>query len=519
MSSHKVGFDFGTANSVVSYLENGKLHTFEYESQNRQKHIPSLIVYDGDGIVIGDAARSKIIQNSNIKGYGRFQKQLLFHALEYLNRDRDQRHRASVTADFLRELLFSKVVKSSSFTQQKGNIESLVISIPESYYRDIASQERVCLDHLIVNELGIEEKNFQFISESIAATAYWIWEKQRQNLETHGNLLICNMGSNSFNLSLCSISTTNKVKVLYSDSQEDAGFAFDRRCVQFAYTQKHGYPLAKENPEFIRLLKDFGLKKIGFHQESTSKLITYLKMPEAMAEYNLYCFGGGYAVKCRHISEAFAPIRKGIQEIIQRLHIWMQSHQQSFDFLFIIGGFYQFILTQNAILQALDIQKNDPRFDPSFNNAYSSFAISHGACIIANSLIDPVERCAYTLGIVGESLNANAEREQQLIPIIRSGTNLDDLLNPKFIEKPLLTAFTGHLSTITVWVDVHLQKCIFKEMKLNGIQLPNYSCENHWRVGMRVSHSNILYLVIEECKDKQSLEYELGILADIIVPQ
>ncbi|AFZ04572.1 Hsp70 family protein [Calothrix sp. PCC 6303] len=516
MSSHKVGLDFGTANSVVSYFENGTLHLFEYEFKNGQKHIPSLIVYDGDGIVIGDAARSKIIRDPNVEGYGRFQKQLLFHTSKYLNSDQEQRARITVTADFLRELLFSKEVQSSSFSQQKGNIKNLVISIPETYYRDIANQEKVCLNRLIMNELGIGANNFQLISESVAAATYWIWEKQRQNLETHGNLLVCNMGSSSFNLSLCSISTTEKVKVLYSDNYGDAGFDFDRQCVQLAYTEKHGHFLAEESREFIRLLKDFELKKVNSHQESTSRLITYLKMPEAMAEYNLYCFGGGYAVKCQHISEAFAPIQKGIQEVIQHLYIWMQSHQQSFDFLFIIGDLCQFILTQNTILQALDIQESDPRFDPSFNNAYSSFAISHGACLIANSLIDPVERCVYTLGIVAENLNANAERERQLIPIIQGGTDLDDLLETQFLDQPLLTAFTGNFSTITVWVDAHLQGDIFREVKLDAIKLPNYSCRNHWRVGMRVNHSHIFYLVIEDCKNKQRLEYELGILSNIV---
>lgn len=517
MFLHQVGLDFGTTNSVVSYLANGELHIFEYESNNRQKHIPGWIVYDGNSIVIGDAARIQIISNPNIECYGRFGKQLLFHACEYWNR-KQQCDRMTVTADFLHELLFSLGVKSSSFSQQKGKIASLVISIPESYNRDIASQEKRYLEHLIVNELGIAEKNFQLISDSVSAAAYWIWQKQHQHLKTHGNLLVCHLESSSLNLSLCSISTTNKVKVLYADSQEDADFDFERRCVQLAYTQKHRDFLTKENPEFMRLVRDFELKKVNSQSESTSRLMTYLKTPEAMAEYNLYCFGGGYAVKCRHVSEAFAPIQNKIQEMSQRLHSWMQHHQQSFDFLFLIGSFSQLLLAQNAILQALDIQESDPRFDLSFNNAHSSFAISHGACLIANSLIDPFERCAYTFGIVGESLNANAEKEQQLIPIIRSGTNLDDLLHTKFLDRPLLTAFTKHLLTITVWVDANIQGRIFKEVKLDGRQLPNYSYDNHWRVGMRVSHSNTLYLVIEDCKDKQSLEYELEVFADIVTP-
>jgi molecular chaperone DnaK len=522
MSSHKIGLDFGAANSSVSYLENGELHLFEYESKNIQKQIPSSIVYDGDRKLIGDAARSKIIRDSNnTRGYGGFGKQLLFRGLDDLNSDRQQCDRINVTADFLHELLFSKAVDSSSFSQQKGNIESLVIPIPESYYRDITQeeqQERLRLEDLIVSKLGIEENHFQLISDSVAAATYWIWEKQLQKQDTHGNLLLCNMGSSSFNLSLCSISTTNKVKILYSESHKDAGFSFAHRCVQFAYEQKHQQILNEQSPEFVCLLKDFELKKVNSYEESNSRLNTYLEMPEAMAEYNLYCFGGGYAVKCRDISKAFVPIETGIHSVIQDFHIWMESHQQSFDFLFLVGDFCQFILTQNAILAALKIQKTDSPFDLNFNNIRSYFAISHGACLIANNLIDPVERCAYTVGIVAENLNANLERKKHFIPIIQTGSNKDDLLDARFIDKPLLTAFTENISTITVWVDTQLQEYIFKDIQLIDVQLPNYYRENYWRVGMRISESNILYLVIEDCKDKQRLDCELGFLENIISP-
>ncbi|MBC1238343.1 Hsp70 family protein [Nostoc sp. 2RC] len=519
MFSHQVGLDFSTANSVVSYLENGELHIFEYDSDTGQKRIPDWIIYDGDSIVIGDAALTEVICNRNIESYRHCEKQLLFQISEYWNEEKQQRDRITVTADFLRKLLFSSAVESSSFSQQKGKITNLVIAIPESYYQDIASPEKRDLEHLIANKLGMGANNFQLISDVVAAAAYWIWQKQHQHLKTHGNLLVCHLGSSSLSLSLCAISTTNKVKVLYSDSQADADFACDRRCVQLAYTQKHGNALTQDNPEFMRLLRDLELKKLNSQPKSASRLMTYLKMPEAMAEYNLYCFGGGYAVKCRQISEAFAPMQNKIHQMSQRLHNWMQHHQQSFDFLFLVGAFSQFILAQNALLQALDIQENDPHFDPSFNNTHSAFAISHGACLIANNLIDPVERCAYTFGIVGENLNVHAEKEQQLIPIIQSGTNLDDLLHTKFLDKPLLTAFTGNLLTITVWVDANIQGHILKEVKLDGRQLPKYSGNNSWRVGMRFSHENILYLVIEDCKNKQSLECKLEVFADILTPK
>ncbi len=479
ISSYKIGVDFGTANSVVSYLENGKLQVLE----------------DGEG-------------DGNIK------TQRLLQASGYLS----QNNSTSVSAqvECLRERLLSKAGNRFSFSPQKGTIKSLVISIAEAWYREIDSSARLSLGHLIARELEIEGDLVQFIRESVAAAAYWMWAIQSEKPGWSGHLLVCNLGSRTFNISLCRISMNNKVNVLYSDCQETAGFAFDRRCVEFAYAHKQGHPLTDDHPDFFRLMRDFEREKINTHEKATSRLMTYLKAPEAMADYDLYCFGGGYAVKCRQVREAFAPIERGIQDAIQRFNAWMQANQKEFDYLLLIGGFSRFRLAQQAILQALDIQDNDPCFDRSLGDNQKLWAISYGACLIANRLVDPLEKCTHTLGIVGETLNAWAEREQQLIPIIRSGTPLDDLIIARFPDHPWLTAFQEHLPTILLWIASETERQFCREVSLDGLLLPNYSPENHWRIGMRVNRSGELYLVIEDEKEKNPVQYKLGLLSEVV---
>jgi hypothetical protein len=56
--SHKIGIDFGTTNSTISYVEDGGGPTaFRYPGPDGYEYIPSCVVYDPDGDVrIGRAA-------------------------------------------------------------------------------------------------------------------------------------------------------------------------------------------------------------------------------------------------------------------------------------------------------------------------------------------------------------------------------------------------------------------------------------------------------------------------------
>ncbi|MEA5554037.1 molecular chaperone [Anabaena cylindrica UHCC 0172] len=483
MLYYRIGVDFGTAKPVISYLENGKLQVFEDIRKNEC-----------------------------------FRTQRLFQTSVHFSDEPEKPIPLGVPAEHLCEALLSAAVNCFNFCPHTGKLESLVLSIPETWYRTIDGAAKVRLEHSLVHELGIEDKLFQLVREPVAAAAYWIWMMmQQQKPKWDSNLLICDMGSSTFNVSLCHISRENKVKILYSDWQPQAGFVFDLQCIKLAYDQKHGLPLTEDTPEFFPLLRAFEQEKINSHQRSTNRLITYLKAPEAMANYNLYCFGGGYAVKCQQVIEAFAPIQQGIQEVIQRLNAWMQSNQQSFDFLFLIGGGCRFILTKNAILQALEIQDNDARFDHTFNDAHSNFAISYGACLIGNCLIDPVEKCPYALGFVTETLNVYAEREKKIIPLIQANTNLDCLLEAHFPSMSLLTAFQGSLPVITLCLNSPTQEPLFIDIKLDNIQLPNYSANNLWRLGIRVDTLHTLYLIIHNSQDQSIIEYEVGRLLDITV--
>lgn len=514
-NSYKIGLDFGTTNSIVSYLnDSGILEAFQYGGPDGQKYIPSFIAYEDGYTEIGVGARTTATSSPNIESYGNFKMRLPLAESEFANYFESNRNPMGVTTDYLRELL---VANEYSFREQQGKIAGLVVSVPEIWQRDIYNIGRERLQKLIQD---LDIPLIQLVSEPVAAASYYAWEMQRrtQQQETEpfqGNLLVCDMGGGTFDVCLCNVRGDNKVEVLYFEGQGDkgldsAGVAFDRRVVQQAYIKKHGFPLEENDPKFVRLLREFETVKISKHSKITNTLTNCLKTPNEFSEKVIYTFGDdGYIVTFSEIIEAFALICQGIQEVMQKIKIFIDTEKINIDKLFLVGGFSQFILVQKAIAEALGIEESDPRFDRKFNMEKSAYAISYGACLIANGLIDPTEKYVHTLGIILDTINAEAEREERLIPIIKGGVVLDDLATPQFADIRPIHSY-HETPKITLWVDPQSKGNFFKELLPDTVKLPDFSEHDQWRIGIRVNRSQVAYLVIEEARGKKRVEYELG---------
>ncbi|MGB7712465.1 MAG: Hsp70 family protein [Microcoleus sp.] len=516
MSSYKIGLDFGTTNSIISYLTpNGELEAFPYPPPNGEKYIPSFIAYHPDGYTeIGTPARTAAAHDSSVETYGNFKMRLPLKESEFGQYFSGDRTPISVTIDYLRELLIS-TENDYSFSREKGEIASIVVSVPEIWQRDIRNLGRERLQELIKKDLGLEKQLIQLVSEPVAAAAYYTWETQRRAKEKgtepfSGNILVCDMGGGTFDVSLCRIYGDKKVEVLYFHGQgdkglESAGVAFDRRVVQQAYTKKHGKSLDENTADFTSLLKDFESVKIGSHVNATKKLGNYLECPDDKAKHEAYKFSG-YAVTLGEVNEAFAPISQGIKKVINKIIAHTQEQGLAIDRIFLVGGFCQFLLVQKAITNALGIAKNDPRIDQTFNITNSAYAISYGACLIANGLVDPTEKYIHTLGI---SLNVvNNPTTKKEITLIEGGSNLDALAQPNFSQQEFVP--TGKTIAVTLWVQINSKGKRHQELMPQNIEFPNDYNGARYRAGMKVDRSQIAYLAIEEVSTKKCVEYELG---------
>lgn len=522
MPSYNIGLDFGTTNSTISYLTpNGELEAFPYPPPDGQKYIPSFIAYHSadDFTEIGASARTTAAHDSSVETYGNFKMRLPLSESEFGQYFSPNRTPISVTIDYLRELLIS-TENPHSFSHEKGEITGIVVSVPEIWQRDVYNLGRERLQAIIKKDLGLENQLIQLVSEPVAAAAFYTWETQRRAREEgsqsfSGNILVCDMGGGTFDVSLCRIYDDNKVEVLYFDGQgekglESAGVAFDRRVVQKAYTKKHGQRLDENDREFTTLLKDFESVKIGTHPIATKRLTNYLNAPDDKAEDEAYKFNG-YAVTLGEVNEAFTPIGRGIANVIQRVNAHIQQQGLAIDRIFMVGGFCQFSLVQKAINDALGIAKNDSRIDKTFNITSSVYAISYGACLIANGLVDPTEKYIHSLGIVLKTLNACDEKVEKEITLIEGGSNLDALAQTNFYPIAFDAIVETNSANIAIipWIQRNSRGKKHHKQESDVIKIPDY-CGGKCRIGMRVDRSQIAYLVIEQVNTRSLMQYELG---------
>lgn len=529
-----IGLDFGTTNSTISYLENNKVEAFQYGGPDGRKYIPSFIAYlDEYGeIEVGAAARATVSYQSQIESYANFKMHLPLPETEFSSHFKNNRTPISVTTDYLRQILVSPD-NEYSFREQQGEISKIVVSVPEIWHRDVNNTGRERLQKLIREELGFGNKLIQLVSEPVAAAAYYVWEDRQRNSTNKdklfsGNLLVCDMGGGTFDVSLCKIHENSSVEVLYFDGEghrglECAGVAFDKYCVQTAYAKKHGKPLNENDPKFKTLMNSFESLKIARHTRCTKILSKYLDNPAEFSDKEVYSFDEDYNLTNKEVQEVFAPISEGIHRVLCRVRDWLKQHNQSFNRLFLVGGFCQFVLVQKAIFDSLNITKDDPRYDRSFNIANSTYAISFGACVIANGLVDPSEKFVHKLGIQVRNPNpaprflglASNHEEYVDVTVIDGNQSTSELSETIFLDQKLRATYPSFPLTIWVIPQSTGQRCSLQEF----IDLPSHSQESEYRVGMRVDRSQIAYLVIREINSNSTVEYELGNIISKLFPK
>ncbi|NEP83628.1 MAG: Hsp70 family protein [Okeania sp. SIO3B3] len=522
----KIGLDFGTTNSILSFLgTNNEPEAYSYPPVGGEKYIPSFIAYDPDGIEIGSSARKIAVYEPSIETYGNFKMRLPLPESEFTQYFRNNRTPISVTIDYLRELLISPD-NDYSFSREKGEITGLVVSVPEIWQRDIYNLGRERLQELIKQDLGLEKQLIQLVSEPVAAASYYAWEMQRRAKKKNtvpfsGNLLVCDMGGGTFDVSLCRIYGNNKIEVIYFDGEgdkglESAGVAFDKNIIQTAYQKKNGRNILETDSQFTRLLREFENTKIASHVKATKRLKNYLAVPEEKADDEAYRFGDGYSVSLGEVKEAFAPIAQGIKKVMERVLEQIQIQGYPIDRLFMVGGFSQFILVQEEIKNILGFERNDPRIEQSFNITNSAYAISYGACLIANSLVEPTEKYVHTLGIILETIALTGEKEKIEITLIEGGSNLDSLAKPNFYSEKIIPI--ERRIAVTLWIQIQSKGVKHQNSLADMVELPNYSPSAKYRVGMKVDRSQIAYLVIESQCGASKIEYELGNIISKMFP-
>ena len=519
VKSYSIGLDFGTTNSIVSYLDNEHLKAFRYGGGAAcSEYIPSFVAYEGEDILIGAEARSAIFDD-DIKTFGNFKMSLPLPQDQVLQKFPKEFAPVKLTADYLSKLLLSKD-NDCSFRKQKGAIDGIVVSVPEIWLRDPSNRGRENLRKVIRENLGLGEELIQLVSEPVAAAAYYAWKIHQDEADFSGNVLVCDMGGGTFDISLCRVYLDNKIRVLYYDGKgekglESAGVAFDRNCVRKAIAKK-GKSINEDSKEFKKLAKEFETHKIAQHGNFTRKIKKYYQDTSEYANSKCYPFADGYSLTFQEVVDAFEPIKEEIQKTIEKVCQYIKKQENiKIDRIFFAGGFCQFYPVQKAILDSLDVV-NDAKsiVDEKIDLENSAYAISYGACLIANGLSDPIEEYAHSIGLWAETISETEGHHNQFIRIIKGGESVEELTSPQFVNRIFETFSSRPL--VNLGVQVNSQGEVKHKEISDLVTLPqSLSRQPKWKIGMRVDRSQICYLIVEEFFEdknypKNRFEYELG---------
>lgn len=519
----KIGIDFGTTYTKIAFFKEGKLHLFRFPGPTGRDYIPTAVTYrrrrDGQEVIsIGEAAISDAMRFKDVQFASRFKILLPIREPGEEHGWDLEKTPEEVTKDYFERLL---LIDKNSFKQMEGQIESIVVSVPEVWQRTANNPGAEALRRILVEEMGLPVDHLR--SEPVCAAAYYVYENRERHLDQPYNLLVCDMGGGTFDVALCRV-TGSKIEVVDFDGNSQpgwglAGARFDHDLVLKVYRSSH-----EKDPQaevLFDLIHEFERVKIIQSQEQVREEIEGLaKISEPVIDdtpLEIYTFEE-YTPTWAHVRESFTPIAQGISEVLARIKQRAEERGVSIDRVAIVGGFGQFPLVQRAILESLP---GDVRFDQTLHREFRQFfAIAYGAALIANGVIQPVEFYPHTLGI-HVFLRRQGRLIETLLPIVEAGKVPAGQLRPHWARgedgKPIPILVERQIKGV---LPVALQ--LHGTGQSYGLGLPptEYPPPGRYHVGLIVDMSNMGILVFKPVEGKgEYREYRLGNVNPVLIAE
>jgi molecular chaperone DnaK len=137
-------------------------------------------------------------------------------------------------------------------------------------------------------------------------------------------------------------------------------------------------------------------------------------------------------------NEINAPVLRDSLVKIQeyyKVHNIESSAQDNFRVL-LAGGFSNFYAVEATVRDFFksSVGVKDKRFEQPFKNVNRSFAISRGAALIAQGMVEPIHVCPYNIGYIYCEPGEADQYIDKDAPVIEKGTKIADVKSPKFSD-------------------------------------------------------------------------------------
>jgi len=442
----KIGFDFGTTNSAISFYnkETKGLDNFQMDVSSTD-YIPTVVAYKDDEILIGNAAKMRLTKKA-FDAYEHFKLRLG----KDFNKQIEGKNKTplEVTTDYIKILL-----EKYKQAQNIDNIEGIVMTVPETWFREASN--RATRDNIesIYNSLGYEDI-FRLESEPVAAAGYFCWAYRNEKKSSYtGTVVVIDFGGGTLDVTLCEVGKGEEIKILercgygeYNNTNGCAGVAFDEAVVE-KLLKDNKINIKKGDAKFTKLCGEFESNKINSTDIITKMMKEYYADPDLVEDEVLFTLDyddDEIDVFCADLAECYEKVNKKylieslqqIKEYFDGLNINAKENQDHFKVL-MVGGFSNFYCVEETIRNFFGSRADmeDKRFDASFNLKNRSLAISRGAALIAQNIVKVDHTCTHNIGYIVVSQDENDRWIDKDVKIIEKGRKLTEVHNPIYAEK------------------------------------------------------------------------------------
>lgn len=485
-----IGLDFGTTNSIVSYwdTDNNKPTVFSF---NNNTYTPSIVVWDMNLDEVCEIGRGgRDLWDNRPERYQLFQsfKILLSsgNQEEWKKRSWDGKQSPfDISKEFIKKLL---IESSNSFTKNIGNINNLVVSVPELWQKEANNIGAYNLQK-IVRELGLPLQ--QLVSEPLSAVAYYIWKSQIPEGITR-KILVCDMGGGTFDVSWCKATKdTIAVESFEGSDNNRAGVYHLRKIIENALTRQNKKVNSYEFESLVWRMEKW--IRMDRHQEFLERAFIDFATDPRRYDIEMDVIKG-LPIYAGDIFHAFEEVQNSILQVLNKLDTRIRG-LNAFDQLLLVGGFSEYFLVRRTILDYFNMNEKDSKIG-IVSKQDSYLAISYGATLLAANQVKIIER--YPHSIIYKSRYSNDEPIN--LQILKAGREISKNTKVFYPKKVKLLHTRFELEGYILLYGNHNDRIKFKKkIKLSEV---NLSEDKEYDVGIEINESNIATFILRDSNGK-----------------
>jgi len=520
---NKIGLDFGTTNSTLSYFDPDRnvLDCYHMRGLSSTPYIPSFVRYeiDDQSVEIGWAARQSQ-DDSDYEVYSAFKMLLAEKDSQRLENFGYMVKKPDVCARSYLQKIIENYCKEKNVSQ----IQQMVITVPEIWIKEHNHASRECLKR-ICNELKLPVK--KFISEPVAASAYFVHrfhEKHKQWF--NGHVMVCDYGGGTLDISLAFVEG-ERIKVLECTGKGhhqvhlgNAGQAFDEACLKQVYYREKNQKLSRADHQFAILMTDFEQKKIA-HQSDIEKLLAKYIKNNSLNKKKIFQVDHMPVFPSDMVNAFDDVIRPSLESALTEMKTFMNNHgvdhtkPEKFRVV-MAGGFSNFYLVRRVISQFFDETE-----DRLLDIEDTALAIAKGAALIANDRIDIDLTCPISVGIVvkrpeRDKFNRMILKEMDEC-VLKKGERLSEYRSPVFCDGLSVSKDPAkRVTKLIIFLGDPPNRWHFPLEKSLHELLPNIGEKNnHWQIGFSVTQDFLFYLHAIDKNGKETVSALGDLLARV----